>query len=264
MKLTLKKFVLFFALISSFVNFAFAQTEREKGIKLYEEGEYKNATTVLKKAVSQNSKDITTSHYLALSLEKDGNTKEATKIFESNIDNTLKSIAETIENRSGNIIYPTNDKVTAQMFVQRKIGDEIKAALASGKRLEEINSKQPVSDRWQNKFLSLQYFVENTGTETKADGNQANITPSKIIKKPFAGYSISARNNKVSGTVRLWILFLSNGKIGLIVPLRRLPDGLTEKAIDAAKGITFTPATKDGNPISVAKQIEYSFAIDLE
>lgn len=196
-------------------------------------------------------------------MEKDGNTKEAIKIFESNVDNTLKLIAETIENRFGNIIFPTNDKVTTQMFIQRKFGGEIKAALASGKRLEEINSKQAVSDRWQNKFLSLQYFAENTGTETKADGEQANTTPSKIIKKPLAGYSISARNNKINGSVRLWILFLSNGKIGLIVPLRRLPDGLTEKAIDAARGITFTPI-KDGKPIPVAKQIEYSFAIDFD
>jgi len=260
----LNKFVLFFALILSIVNFAFAQTEREKGIKLYETGDYKNATAVLRKAVSQNGRDIATSHYLALSIEKDGNTKEAIKIFESNVNNTLKFIAEKIEDRFGNIVRPTNAKETAQEFVQREIGSEIRAALASGKGFEGINSKQATSDRWQNKILSLQYFAENTGTETKADGEQANITPSKIIKKPFAGYSISARNNKVSGTVRLWILFLSNGKIGLLVPLRRLPDGLTEKAIDAAKGITFTPATKDGNPISVAKQIEYSFAIDLE
>lgn len=56
MKPTPKRFVLFFALISTFVNFASAQTEREKGIKLYEEGEYKNATTVLKKQFRKTAK----------------------------------------------------------------------------------------------------------------------------------------------------------------------------------------------------------------
>jgi hypothetical protein len=38
-----------------------------------------------------------------------------------------------------------------------------------------------------------------------------------------------------------------------------LPDGLTEKAIEAAKKIRFNPAVKNGAPVSVRGQLEFSF-----
>jgi len=40
-----------------------------------------------------------------------------------------------------------------------------------------------------------------------------------------------------------------------------LPDGLTEKAIAAARSIRFQPAQKDGRPVSQYAVIEYSFNI---
>jgi outer membrane biosynthesis protein TonB len=41
----------------------------------------------------------------------------------------------------------------------------------------------------------------------------------------------------------------------------RLPDGLTEKAIEAARRISFTPAEKDGRKVSQYVTIEYNFNI---
>ena len=38
-----------------------------------------------------------------------------------------------------------------------------------------------------------------------------------------------------------------------------LPHGLTERAIAAARNIKFVPATKDGRPVSMHIQLEYSF-----
>jgi len=38
-----------------------------------------------------------------------------------------------------------------------------------------------------------------------------------------------------------------------------LPYGLTERAIAAARQIKFTPATKDGRPVSMYIQLEYNF-----
>jgi len=37
------------------------------------------------------------------------------------------------------------------------------------------------------------------------------------------------------------------------------PDGLTEKAIEVAKKIRFNPAVKNGAPVSVRGQLEFSF-----
>jgi outer membrane biosynthesis protein TonB len=41
-----------------------------------------------------------------------------------------------------------------------------------------------------------------------------------------------------------------------------LPHGLTEKAIEAAKKIRFNPAVRDGQPVSVRGNLEYTFNLD--
>ena len=40
-----------------------------------------------------------------------------------------------------------------------------------------------------------------------------------------------------------------------------LPDGLSERAIEAARQIKFKPAIKDGKPVSVWVEVEYQFQI---
>ncbi len=83
----------------------------------------------------------------------------------------------------------------------------------------------------------------------------------KILSKPAPGYTKEARTNNVQGIVRLRVTFLANGSIGSITPVQGLPNGLTEKAIAAARQIKFEPAMKNGKPISVTKLFEYSFVI---
>lgn len=43
--------------------------------------------------------------------------------------------------------------------------------------------------------------------------------------------------------------------------VNRLPAGLTENAIAAARKITFTPAMKDGHPVSQMVILEYRFEL---
>ena len=49
----------------------------------------------------------------------------------------------------------------------------------------------------------------------------------------------------------LQVVFNVNQQITDIRVIRGLPDGLTEKAIEAAKKIRFNPAVKNGAPVSV-------------
>jgi Gram-negative bacterial TonB protein C-terminal len=41
-----------------------------------------------------------------------------------------------------------------------------------------------------------------------------------------------------------------------------LPDGLTEKAIEAAKKTRFQPAVNNGMPVSVRGDLSFNFVID--
>lgn len=88
-----------------------------------------------------------------------------------------------------------------------------------------------------------------------------NTTPLKILSKPKAEYTDAARTNQVQGTVTLRVTFLANGTIGSVTPVSGLPDGLTQQAINAAKMIRFEPAKRDGKPISITKQFQYSFTL---
>ena len=85
--------------------------------------------------------------------------------------------------------------------------------------------------------------------------------PLRFLYKPKAIYTEVARSNGVQGTVRLKVTFLASGQIGTIVPLTSLPDGLTERAIEAAKLIRFKPRRIDGVARTVAVTVEYGFSI---
>lgn len=83
----------------------------------------------------------------------------------------------------------------------------------------------------------------------------------QITSKPEPLYTEEARKNQVTGTVRLRLILGASGSVSGITPVSRLPDGLTEKAIEAARRISFKPAEKDGRKVSQYVTIEYNFNI---
>ncbi len=83
-----------------------------------------------------------------------------------------------------------------------------------------------------------------------------------ISYKPQPRYTSAARENVVTGTVRLRMVLAADGTVRDIVPLTFLPDGLTEEAIEAARRIEFTPASKDGRAVSQYATVEYNFNIN--
>ena len=80
-----------------------------------------------------------------------------------------------------------------------------------------------------------------------------------LTSKPAPGFTDEARNNNVCGTMRLSAVFCRTGRVTDIEVVNGLPHGLTEKAVEAIKRVTFTPAEKDGRPASQRIKVEYSF-----
>jgi TonB family protein len=90
----------------------------------------------------------------------------------------------------------------------------------------------------------------------------ANVTsPYKILFKPKATYTDAARTNNVQGSVTLKIVLLASGQVGSITPVTRLPYGLTEQAIAAARQIRFEPKKVNGTPVSTTVTFQYGFNI---
>ncbi|MFL6254405.1 MAG: TonB family protein [Pyrinomonadaceae bacterium] len=82
-----------------------------------------------------------------------------------------------------------------------------------------------------------------------------------ITFKPEPGFTEEARKNNVTGTVRLRAILSASGEVSNISLIKGLPDGLTEKAMAAARQIKFRPAQKDGHIVSQYVVLEYNFNI---
>ncbi|HXD29547.1 MAG TPA: energy transducer TonB [Pyrinomonadaceae bacterium] len=81
----------------------------------------------------------------------------------------------------------------------------------------------------------------------------------RVIAKPEPQYTETARKNSITGSVVLSAVFSESGEVTNIRAIKSLPDGLTEKAIAAARLIRFIPASRNGQPVSVYMQLEYNF-----
>jgi periplasmic protein TonB len=76
-----------------------------------------------------------------------------------------------------------------------------------------------------------------------------------------AKYTPEACKNKVDDVVVLSVIWGVEGKLKNFKVIRGLPDGLTEKAIEAAAKIRFRPAKKDKQPVNVRSNVEFSFTL---
>jgi TonB family protein len=105
----------------------------------------------------------------------------------------------------------------------------------------------------------------NRSSDEKCDGAvyEAKDVSQKarIRDKPIPKYTEAGRKHNVNGTVALTAILCRSGQVTDIQVVKGLPYGLTESAIDAAKGIKFEPAQKDAEAVSQKTQLEYSFSV---
>ncbi|HEX8179934.1 MAG TPA: energy transducer TonB [Pyrinomonadaceae bacterium] len=81
-----------------------------------------------------------------------------------------------------------------------------------------------------------------------------------ILARPAPQYPRRARQSGVAGRVVLRLILAASGEVGdEITVVEGLPEGLTEAAIAAARKIKFTPAERDGQPVSQYVMVIYNF-----
>jgi len=135
-----------------------------------------------------------------------------------------------------------------------------------GATAEHVNAKQFFASVMMGKKQEGVEVLEGAQTSRASGGIGPGIFPGKdvdtkarLISKPEPSYTDAARNHQITGTVILKALFASSGKVTNIRVAQGLPDGLTERAIKAARKIKFIPATKEGKYVSMWMQLEYNF-----
>jgi hypothetical protein len=82
--------------------------------------------------------------------------------------------------------------------------------------------------------------------------------PLRILEKPNPKLPENHGTLDEQGSITLRVEFLANGQIGKVIPVSSLPY-LIEYAIEAAKKIKFQPEVKNGNSVTIFKQIQYSY-----
>jgi hypothetical protein len=93
------------------------------------------------------------------------------------------------------------------------------------------------------------------------------IAPRSADVKPIVVWKpvpLKANVDQPGGGIVIVVLrgaMTASGEVLILEIVKRQRDGLTEKAIEAAKNIKFFPAKKDGKPVSVRMQFEYGFKI---
>lgn len=177
--------------------------------------------------------------------------------------------------------HPSIDDSRGEMLLFPE-HDGISQFFAKDNRLYEFRAiGAPVDDPRMTKFFSsLSLKGKNDGIEVKdgpgfppepngeaeylEDGLQ--LLPGKEVErkvrvgmKPEPAYTDSARQNRITGTVVIKCVFRRDGRITNIRVVKDLPNGLTERAVEAARKIKFIPATKNGEYVSMWMQLEYNF-----
>jgi TonB family protein len=176
--------------------------------------------------------------------------------------------------------------VTAKLEVEaaKRLKTGAKAALFVHFEEPYATSEYVAGGQFLTRVAGIRFFDPQTGrilggsgsAETAAQIRQAqalaapdpdyasyNKNPSfkriRIIDKPDAGYTEEARRNKVKGRVLLRVLFGENGQVTRISVVNGLPNGLTERAIAAARLIKFEPAELDGKKVAYPLMVVYVF-----
>lgn len=88
------------------------------------------------------------------------------------------------------------------------------------------------------------------------------ITPTTrptILYREKASYTEEARRLGVQGVIVIQVIFDVSGKLKYPLVLRSLGHGLDEAALRAAAKIRFTPPMRNGKPVSVVGNLEYTF-----
>jgi tetratricopeptide (TPR) repeat protein len=251
----LKQLIFTAIFIVSCISIGFTQTDREKGVELFNKGDYQGAVDVLNQAVKSNENDVIALYNLGLAYEKINKTVDAIKSFEQAVTSCSDIISNKIEQKIIGIVSE-EDPFMKNSFT--KYMKEFESGYLSVKRFSEINSKEAKSDAWQRKFTLIESFAPNSDI-AKTFVDEEPTTQIKLNKNPIPEYTPLAQKNRFRGAISLRVLFLANGKIGVVLPVNQLPFGLTKTSIEAAYKIKFNPAKVGEKPVSVWAIVNYGF-----
>jgi TonB family protein len=142
--------------------------------------------------------------------------------------------------------------------VVKSLGSKIDAraieAVASWKFTPALKDGVPVAAVTQ---IDVDFELPpDTGGALRVGGD---VKAPIVVKRVEPQYTDEARNVKASGTVVLEAIVRRDGSVDIRQVIHALGYGLDDSAVTAIKQWVFKPATKAGEPVDVALNIEVNF-----
>jgi TonB family protein len=225
-------------------------------IALYNRGQYGESIRILRELVTRDKTYLTAWHYLGLALASNSQLDDARKAHEK-----AARLGEMLLQSQLNLVQRDEDVKRLLSPWRRELTE---AGESAAKFLAlSVKPSKSKTEEWSARSNSLLGFADIANEQTAGviDVKDADVKP-RILTKPEPLYTEEARRNGVQGMVVLKAIFATNGRVLGIRVVKGLPDGLTGEAIRAASRIKFIPALKDGKPVAMFSQLEYTFGIN--
>lgn len=124
-------------------------------------------------------------------------------------------------------------------------------------RIIQIRATVPASNRLTTFNTIAGDIIEDLPDE---DSPRAiGFKPPRFLSRVKPGYAPEAEQADITATVEAMVVFRSNGEAGPIEITRWGGFGLDESAAAAIRQLKYTPAERNGKPVSVRAMIRYNF-----
>jgi TonB family protein len=156
-----------------------------------------------------------------------------------------------------------NPNFTAALVTRSFAHYQLKQYSEAAASLEQLlagSTDDMDAESWRGQVVELRHRIDLESNPGPPIFTGKEVTQkARVVSKPEPSYSEEARQAGVTGTVVLRAVFSAEGEVKRILITRALGYGLTTHAIRAARKIRFSPAMKDGAPVSMYIQLEYNF-----
>ncbi len=155
-----------------------------------------------------------------------------------------------------------NPNFTAALITRSLAHSQLKLYLEAAASLEQVLAGSPDdmdAETWRGQVEELRRLVSLESSPAPIFNIKDVTEKVRVLSKPEPRYSDAARKAGVTGTVVLRAVFSAEGEVKHILISRALGYGLATSSVRAARQIRFSPAMKDGIPVSIYLQLEYNF-----
>lgn len=178
--------------------------------------------------------------------------------LEKELQEQYQDILDQFANGPAKRVYPLDFRQRLRLW-QGELAMRFQRA---GSTIDEILKRNPPNqEHWIERRETMTLYSGPVGPPRARTvfGATEVKQRAKLLDAPPATYPDAARAAGADGEVRLRLVLAADGTVKNVFPMKALKFGMTEAAMNAARQIKFTPALRDGQPVSQFATLSYEF-----